>query len=206
MNNYAYILDGKAYINLTNRCHNACSFCIRNTGSGVAGTPLWLDKDPTADEALRAFDGIKADAGSEVVFCGFGEPTENLEALVGVAAALKKRGYTLRLNTNGLGSLVNGRDISAEIAENIDVVSVSLNSCDAEKYAEITRSAYGLDAFPAMLDFARRCAARGVKTVFTVVDVIGSDDIERCKKLSADMGIPLRVREYVPDNYEGKRG
>lgn len=202
-NNYVYMLDGAAYVNLTNACHNACSFCIRNTGDGVAGTPLWLDKTPTADDVLRAFDGIKEQKKNEVVFCGYGEPTENLDALIGVARELKKRGYRTRLNTNGLGSLANGRDIVPELVGLIDVASVSLNSCTAEKYYEITRSAYGLDAFGAMLDFAKKSAASGIDTVFTVVDVIGEDDVAACKALAFSLGIPLRVRTYISDNYNG---
>ncbi len=201
-NNYVYVLDGKAYINLTNKCRNACAFCIRNTGDGVAGTPLWLDKEPTATDVMTAFDALAPCADKEVVFCGYGEPTENLDALKACAAQLKARGYTTRLNTNGLGSLAAGRDISGELTD-IDTVSVSLNAGSAERYYEITNSAYGLDAFPALVEFAQACKARGITTVFTVVDVIGDDQINKCKTLCAKLDIPLRVRKYVGDNYEG---
>ena len=77
MNNYVYLLDGRAYVNLTNKCHNACTFCIRNTGDGVAGTPLWLDKTPTADEVVRAFLDVRDKlVSNEVTFCGYGERPE----------------------------------------------------------------------------------------------------------------------------------
>lgn len=201
-NNYVYVLDGKAYINLTNKCRNACSFCIRNTGDGVAGTPLWLDREPTAQDVMRAFDALPSLADKEIVFCGYGEPTENLDALKACAAEFKARGYTTRLNTNGLGSLATGRDISGELT-NISTVSVSLNAPDAQGYLSITNSAYGLDAFPAVVEFAKNCKARGINTVFTVVDVIGEDEIAKCKALCAALGIPLRVRTFVADNYEG---
>ena len=201
-NNYAYVLDGKAYINLTNKCGNACTFCIRNTGDGVMGPPLWLDDEPTDKaQVLTAFDNLGY-AGREVVFCGYGEPTENLSVLKAVAHELKGRGYTLRLNTNGLGSLVNGRDIAPELCD-MDIVSVSLNNCTAEKYLAVTRSAFGLKAFDGVLEFAISCKAAGLNVIFTVVDVIGEDSIANCKKLCDNMGIPLRVREYVSDNYNG---
>ncbi len=199
MNNYVYILDGKAYVNLTNKCHNACSFCIRNTGNGVAGTPLWLDNEPTAAEVVAAFDKLGY-TGEEIVFCGYGEPTENLSALIGSAREFKRRGYRTRLNTNGLGNLVNGMDITGELGC-IDTVSVSLNNHTAEKYAEITKSAFGLRAFDAVLGFAKACKAAGSNVVFTVVDVIGDDDVKCCKQLCDGMDIPLRVRKYVADNY-----
>lgn len=201
-NNYAYMLDGKAYINLTDRCANACTFCIRNTGSGVKQTPLWLDDEPrAAGPVLQAFDGLGY-SGREVVFCGFGESTENLSVLKAVARELKSRGYTTRLNTNGLGSLVNGRNIAPELSD-IDIVSVSLNNCDSMKYFEVTRSKYGMKAFDGVLEFASACKAAGRDVIFTVVDVIGEENISDCKELCDRMGIPLRVRKYVSDNYNG---
>ena len=202
MNNYAYILDGKAYINLTNKCSNACTFCIRNTGDGVKDTPLWLDEEPISGAAvLAAFDRLKYD-GREVVFCGYGEPTENMRVLKEVAAELKKRGYFLRLNTNGLGNLVNGRNIVPELKD-IDVASVSLNNCSKEKYLAVTNSAFGLKAFDGVLEFAACCKAGNLDVIFTVVDVIGEKDIANCKKLCDNIGISLRVRKYVADNYNG---
>lgn len=202
MNNYVYILDGKAYVNLTNRCHNACEFCIRNTGDGVAGTPLWLDREPTADDVMTAFDKVKPRVRkNEIVFCGYGEPTEALDVLKECAKRFKAAGYELRLNTNGLGSLVAGRDISKELTD-FDTVSVSLNECDAEKYAAVTRSAFGMSAFDGVTDFAKACKAAGINTVFTVVDTIGRADIEASQRIANNLGIPLRVREYVSDNYE----
>lgn len=200
-NNYVYMLDGKAYVNLTNKCANACTFCIRNTGDGVKGTPLWLDKEPTTDEVLTAFDRVAGELSSgEVVFCGFGEPTDALNVLVECANELKKRGYRLRLNTNGLGSADNGKDITKEL-KIFDTVSVSLNQCDAKKYALVTRSMYGDDAFSHVLAFAENCKKNGINTVFTVVDTIGERDVKKCAALASTMGIPLRVRAYVPDNY-----
>ncbi len=202
--NFVYILDGKAYVNLTNRCHNACSFCIRNTGDGVAGTPLWLEREPSADDVMTAFDGVKPRLlkSDEVVFCGYGEPTEALDVLTECAARFKAMGYSTRLNTNGLGSAVHGKNI-APILKNFDTVSVSLNEATAQDYYGVTRSELGIKAFDAVVDFAERCKAEGINTVFTVVDSIGAEHVEACKKLTARLGIPLRVREYISDNYNG---
>ena len=200
MNNYAYMLYGKAYINLTNKCHNACTFCIRNTGDGVKGTRLWLDDEPDDEKAvLAAFDALGYKSG-EVVFCGYGEPTENMKALVPTARELKRRGYSTRLNTNGLGSLVNGRNIAPELTV-FDVISVSLNSCAADKYLSVTQSMFGERAFDGVLDFAKSCKEIGLNVIFSVVDIIGEKDIANCKILCDNMDIPLRVREYVSDNY-----
>lgn len=202
--NYVYMLDGKAYVNLTNKCCNACVFCIRNTGDGVKDTSLWLDREPMdADEVWEQFEKLRYGSG-EVVFCGFGEPTERLELLKACAAKFKSAGYKTRLNTNGLGGLVNGRDIASELAGVIDVASVSLNASDAIKYAQVTRSAYGEAAFDAVAAFALDCKAHGIETVFTVVDTIGDDEIAACKRFCEKLGIPLRIREYIADNYNNQ--
>lgn len=204
MNNYVYILDGTAYVNLTNRCQNACSFCIRNTGDGVAGVDLRLNRDATADDVFCCYEALKnRHTSGEVVFCGFGEPTEALGVLVECAKRFKAMGLKTRLNTNGLGSLSAGRDITPELKDCIDVVSVSLNQSDAISYAEVTRSRYGIKAFDAVTDFARACVKAGMKTILSVVDVIGAESVEKCRAIAAEIGAPLRVREYVGDNYAG---
>lgn len=200
-NNYVYILDGRAYVNLTNRCHNACAFCIRNTGDGVAGSPLWLNKEPSADEVLASFEAVKKELkDNEVVFCGYGEPTERLDVLAECAERIKAQGYKLRLNTNGLGDIVNGKSIAASLKV-FDTVSVSLNESSAEKYAAVTNSAYGLQAFGAVIGFASECKKQGINTVLTVVDTIGGADIDECRAVAESLGLPLRVREYISDNY-----
>lgn len=204
-NNYVYVLDGKAYINLTNKCSNACRFCIRNTGDGVAGTPLWLGKDPTAQEVIAAFENVKHKLKSdEAVFCGYGEPTDALDVLLECARYFKAAGYKTRLNTNGLGSADAGRDITP-LLNDFDAISVSLNAPTAEEYAEITRSRYGLDALGYVVDFAKRLKTSGRNVVFTVVDVIGDEAVAKSRALADALGIPLRVREYISDNYNSSR-
>jgi len=201
--NFVYVLDGKAYVNLTNRCRNACTFCMRNTGDGVAGTPLWLKREPTADEVMNAYGRVKEKLSSrEVVFCGYGEPTEALSVLAECCKRFKALGLETRLNTNGLGSLAAGRNIAPELKD-LDTVSISLNAPDAESYAAVTRSSYGAAAFDAVLEFAAACRAEGINTVFTVVDTIGAEAIEKCRKIAEALKVPLRVRQYVSDNYKG---
>ncbi|PWM71478.1 MAG: radical SAM protein [Bacillota bacterium] len=198
MDTYVYELGENLYINLTNKCSNACTFCVRNGHEGYFGNKLWLKKEPTAEDVLGAIDFSKK--YEQVVFCGFGEPTERADVLVAVAKELKKRGYVIRVNTNGQGNLINGRDITADLAECVDDVNVSLNACDAEKYQKICRSRYGEAAFEELLSFAEKCRDRGIKTNLSIVDVIGEEDVEKCKTLAKARNLPLRVRAYIEDN------
>lgn len=202
MTDVVYVYGGKVYLNITNRCPCNCTFCIRQNGDGVgSAASLWHHGDPTAEQvlaALRAFDFTPYD---EVTFCGYGEPTCALDVLE-VAAAYLREAYPairLRVNTNGLGDLINGRPTAPVLAKWMDVVSVSLNAPTREKYLAVTRPQFGEAAFDAMLAFAKDCKALGAAVVLTVVDVIPPQDIEDARALAASIGIPLRVREYTAE-------
>lgn len=193
-NNYVYAIGNKLYINLTNRCSNNCDFCIRQGREGMSDSPLWLENEPTAEDVVEQLPQNLDDFDSEVVFCGFGEPTYNLDTLDEVASYLHCVDKTTRINTNGQANLIHKRDVSDVVATSCDVINVSLNECNAEKYQRHCKSIFGTKAFDALLEFAQLCRERGAKVVFSVVDSIGEQDIAACQKLADKLGIPLRVR------------
>lgn len=195
MDIYVYKYGNSMYINLTNRCTNACTFCIRNVHPGIGGYDLRLKREPDAQEIIAELE--KEAAIEKAVFCGFGEPTMRLEVLLEVAKYLKGRGVGVRLDTNGQGSAYSAYDITPRLKGLIDTVSISLNAPDALGYQELCRSIYGEAAFGHVLDFARGCIAQGIETVFTVVDVIGPQQIEESKRIAEGIGAKFRVRKYI---------
>ncbi len=200
-NNYVYEFGDSLYLNLTNRCPNRCEFCIRNVKNGVGGSDLRLLKEPTFDELKEDIGLFPLSSYKEVVFCGFGEPTCNLSMMSQVGPWLKHNGCRTRLNTNGLGGLINKRDdVPKLIASYIDCVSISLNASTAELYQEICRSKFGEAAFYAMLDFAKGCVEQGIDTTMSVVDFIGEEEIEACRQLVATTGAKFRVRETIRED------
>ena len=202
-NIYVYEFGDSLYFNLTNRCPNNCEFCLRRFKEGVSGNRLWLTKEPTFEEIERDLSRFTLSKYREAVFCGFGEPTCNLEMLLMVAKYLKEKGCKTRLNTNGLGNLVNeGQDVAKLIAPYIDFVSISLNASTAEGYDRICHSRFGKEAFGAMLQFAKDCAQAGIDTAMSVVDLIGRDEIEACEKVVNSTGAKLRVRATIDENTE----
>ena len=198
MMNVFYHVKDALYVNLTNRCPCACTFCIRNNGDGAYGSDsLWLEREPTKAEISADLDKLNLDSYKEIVFCGYGEPTEALELLIYTASEIRRRSKTkIRINTNGLSDLINKKPTAKLLEGLLDVVSISLNAPTAEEYMMVTRPSFGAEAFDAMLSFASECKDIFPQVMFTVVDVITTEQIERCKKLSEDMGIPLRVRGY----------
>ena len=194
--NFTYEIGDNLYINLTSKCTNACTFCVRNEKADYFGHKLWLSREPSAEEVLAR---IPADIAryKEYVFCGFGEPTLRLETMLEVAAALKARGTVTRLNTNGQANIIWKRDVSGELAGRIDKINVSLNEATAKDYAALCRPAFGEAAFAGLQDFAKNCAARGIETWFSVVDILGEEKLAACRAIAKRCGVPLKVRPYI---------
>ena len=201
---YLYVLDGKLYVNLTNKCSNGCDFCVRNERDSYYGYYLWLKNgDPTVEKVIAVANGLgDLSRYQEVVFCGFGEPTYKTAEMLQLCDFFHERGLTTRLNTNGQGNLINKRDITPELKDKIDLVNVSLNASCAEKYQPICRSQFGETAFASIVEFAKLCRKNGVKCRFSIVDCIGEEEVEACKRLAESVKIPLYIRSYITDSGE----
>lgn len=195
----SYEVGNNLYLNLTNQCPCACTFCIRNHADGAYGSdPLWLDHEPSMEEIFDDLNKRDMTKYSEVVFCGYGEPTCRLEAVIAAANELRSRPYcpVLRINTNGLGDLVNGRPIAEELCSVIDIISVSLNAGTKDEYMKVTRPKFE-NAWEAMQKFTADCVKTGnSEVVMSVVDVIPSEQIEASRILAESLGAKLRVRKY----------
>lgn len=196
--NFVYYVGKNIYINLTNRCPCACTFCIRQNGDGAYGSgSLWLAREPSADEVLSAIAEKDLSEVSEFVFCGYGEPMERAEDVSYIGKELKRLyGKSVRLNTNGLSDLINGKETAYLLEGAVDVVSVSLNSGDEESYLKVTRPKFGKGSFEAMQKFAVECKKYVPQVMFTVVDVIPEREIELSREISERLGITLRIRKY----------
>ncbi len=195
MDTYVYTIKDAIYINLTNRCTNDCTFCLRNQHRGVGGYDLMLTKEPSAQDVIDAFQ--KYDDVSRVVFCGLGEPTTRIEVLLEVAKYLKTRGAHIRLNTNGQGSAYAGYDIAPKLSGLVDEVSISLNASTPAGYDALCHSIYGEEAYEHLRNFAKSCRTHGIAVVMSVVDVIGADEVDRCRRIAEDAGASFRVRTYI---------
>lgn len=195
MDTHIYKIDKNLYINLTNRCTNRCTFCVRDRSAEYEGYSLWLKEgEPTAEQVIAE---IGDPCGyEEIVFCGYGEPTYRLDAILKICDFVHSRGGKTRLNTNGHGNIINKRNIAPELLGKIDGVNISLNAPDKASYDGVCRpNAEG--AFEGMIDFAKSCKNAGVNCWFSVVDCIGEEAIARCREIAKEVGIPLRVRKFI---------
>ncbi len=190
----AYALGKKLYLNITNRCTNKCSFCIRNQGPGVGGYNLWLDEEPTNKEVIEAI-GDPSEY-EEVVFCGYGEPLLRIHTVLEVAKYVKGFNVPVRIDTNGQANLAHEENIVPELKGLVDTISISLNAENSVKYDQICESEFGEEAFGALLEFTRECKKYIPNVILSVVE-IPEIDIEKCKAIAEELGVQLRVRAYI---------
>lgn len=200
-----YEVGDNLYLNITNHCPCACTFCIRTMSDGAYGSdPLWLAHEPSMDEIRAALEQRNLASYREIVFCGFGEPTERLDVLRETAAYAKAHGAKqIRLNTNGLADLIHGRPTAAQLQGFVDTVSISLNAGTKETYLEVTRPKFGPQSFEAMQQYALSCKSFVPHVMLTVVDVLDPSELEAAKQLAEQLGIRLRVRKF--DNASTRR-
>jgi len=206
---YRYGTKNHLYLNATNRCSNRCTFCLRYQAVEFSGAELWGDQEPDftmlKDAVLRHGN---LEEFEEFIWCGYGEPTFQLDLIVEAAAWLRSRGASVRLNTNGHVCLLHGRDVMPELGGAVDDVSVSLNAPNAARYLELCRpdpnafhdpgkiSANPEITWEAMLDFLRRAPEHFRSVQASVVGVsLSSAEIEQSRELAISMGIEkFRIR------------
>lgn len=190
----AYRIRNSLYLNITNRCTNACTFCAKRTDFHVKGHLLKLPAEPGVEEVMAEV----GDPGpyDEIVFCGFGEPLLRLTEVREIASRLKHLGTRIRINTDGLANLVHGRNILPELAGLVDALSVSLNAPDAATYARICPNRYGEASFPAVLAFLRD-APRYVPSVTATAVALPGLDLDAVRRLAESIeGVTFRLRAY----------
>ena len=194
-----YEVGESLYVNLTNHCPCACTFCLRQTRDHMENSgSLWLAHTPDLSEVLAEFAKFDMTRYREIVFCGFGEPMEALSVLLEVAKYCKAHySQPIRINTNGLADLITGRNAALELDGKVDAVSVSLNASTAEGYEAICHSQYGLQAFPAILKFTSTAVFNVPHVRMTVVSTMPKEEIDACKRVCEKIGADFFVREYI---------
>ena len=203
METITYEYEGGLYVNLTNRCDCACVFCLRHNGhkGSIYADDLWLDHEPTREEALADFLRRDLTSYREIVFCGFGEPMYRWDDIAWLIDALKARCPRLppvRINTNGHANLIQGRDVIPDLKGRIDTLSISLNANTAAEYVALCHPVQGEAAYQAMLDFAKEAKDYVPHVVFTVVDKgTAPEEIEESRRIADSLGVKLRVRSYI---------
>ena len=195
-----YIFEDTPYLNITNKCPCACTFCIRQNGKSLGSAEnLWLNKDPDFSQIKATLDAFDFTDVKEIVFCGYGEPTCAYDNLIKACKYIKKKhkGVKIRINTNGLSDLINKKPTAKAICENADIISVSLNAPDAQTYNSLCNPKFGDESFDAVINFIKDCKKYCDDVRVSAVNVLNDEEINKCKKLADELGVKLRIREKV---------
>lgn len=193
-----YEYGGGLYANLTNKCPCRCEFCIRDmVGALGDADSLWLRREPTLDEIKELLREWDLNQFYELVFCGYGEPTERLSDLLETARLAKELcpGIKIRINTNGLSDLINKRDTTEYLRGIIDAVSVSLNAKGPEEYLALCHPRFGIQAFDAIIDYTRRVKEVVPDVTMSIVGgTIPRQDEGPCRNIAESLGVKFRIR------------
>ena len=207
-----YLLDGKIYINLTNRCTNDCIFCLRKDKDDVVGQTLWLDdENSTADDVIKQFELKRNELLTthnlpfkEVIFCGYGEPMLKFDVMKQVAKYIKDKypETKIRVNTNGHANYVYKKNVVPECKGLIDEFSVSLNGSTKEEYDELSQPKFD-EAYEEMKKFIKACSDEEISVVASVVEGYKGRhlDLEKCEEIAKSLGAKFRVREWIKNGY-----
>ena len=193
MLSYTYKIGDSLYINVTNRCNADCVFCDRKGEAVIKGYNLKMSKSEEPEPEVYINEIGDPANYKEIVFCGYGEPTIRWNVVKEVAEYVKSKGGKTRMNTDGHGNFINKRDITPELKDVIDTVSISLNSVNPEQYANLMRVDKELHA--EMLDFAKK--AKNFSHVVMSIVGLSSVDTEKAKEyVTEQIGVDFREREY----------
>lgn len=193
-----YEYGGGLYANLTNKCPCRCEFCIRDMVGALGGADsLWLRREPTLEEIKELLGEWDLNEFDELVFCGYGEPTERLEDLLATARYAKSLSPALRvrINTNGLSDLINKRDTTEDLRGIVDAVSISLNAKGPEEYLALCHPRFGIDSFDAIIDYTRRVKEVVPDVTMSIVGgTIPRQDERPCREIAESLGVKFRIR------------
>ncbi len=192
-----YDYFGGLYINLTNRCPCRCEFCIKNFTSGLGtADSLMLDEEPTVEEVKEELARWNVPSYDEVIFCGYGEPTERLPELLELARYIRDTyGLPIRINTIGLADLIWEKETAPMLEGLIDAVSVSLNEADAESFERLCHPRFGRRSYDALLKYIEDVKKYVPDVCVSVVSgSITPASLEKCRQKAEALGVGFKIR------------
>ncbi|GGI91994.1 TatD family nuclease-associated radical SAM protein [Shewanella gelidii] len=176
-----YDIRNSRYLNITGRCTLRCDFCPKHNGSKqVHEYQLDLEHQPKASEIIPLLGDVSQ--FDEYVFCGYGEPTLNLDTLLAVATEIQSRGGKVRVNTDGLGNLFHRRNILPELAECVDSLSVSINADTEAVYIQHCKPKLK-NAYQAVNEFIQLAPQYFDDVQVSALDGLAGVNIEACRKI-----------------------
>ena len=173
----AGVLPGRVWVYSNYHCNLACSYCLTESGPGVAR------RDLSAEQILDT-----ARQAAELGFTAFGLTGGEPFLVPHMAQTLAQLGRILP--TVGLtnGTLFTGRRLAAvEVLAGTDVaLQISLDSADPD----VNDEARGPDNFAKVVTAIPALVERGINVRIATTGDIGEDDLARLCELHRGLGVP----------------
>ncbi|MBQ8934404.1 MAG: GTP 3',8-cyclase MoaA [Eubacterium sp.] len=175
-------------ISITDRCNLRCRYCMPD---GIDLIPI---KDILTYEEILETAEAAASLGIRTIKITGGEPLVR-RGCPGLIRALKQISGidTVTLTTNG----VYLKDYLGELLDaGLDAVNVSLDTCDPQKFHEIT----GFDRLPAVMEGISAAIEAGIRTKINTVLIRGfnEDGWKELTLLAKDRPLDVRFIEMMP--------
>lgn len=200
-------------INLTNKCTNACVFCIRDKHLGwdieQDNDNLVLQYEPSIDEIVSEAEKSIEESkklGVDVKlikYCGFGDPLLKPDIIIEATKKIKMNypDIQFQIDTNGWTYFLHKDSTILQSLYNsgINKISISLNASNSEDYQKINRpnNIYAKsDAFAQTLRFIELVAMQGFQVRITAVEIPGID-LSGLKKIAEDVAAEYYPRKYI---------
>lgn len=178
-------------VSVTDRCNFRCFYCLPD------GEPPMARKDTILTfEEIAYLSDIFVSLGIEKIRLTGGEPLirKDLVKLVRELSKLKPALHDLALTTNGFDL---PRHAGAFKDAGLDRVTISLDSLDREKFAEIT-AVDALDKVIAAIDSAKQYGFEPIKINAVIVRGRNDDEIVDFARFARERDLKIRFIEYMP--------
>jgi TatD family-associated radical SAM protein len=219
-----YAMPGQChrlFISVLHACPNACYFCVDFKGDTFYGFNLKHGPMPTSDEIVAAVESYpNLPSLKQLYYCGIGEPLLRYDVVVESAKRIRclfTPDTILAVNTSGTFYL---RDPRVDFARSFDLIQVSLNAENEEKYNQICRPKMP-GAYRGLLKFLHHLRAfldetsLPCRVELSVVDPSDVDslparervgamppkpDFDACRKIAESFGWPLKIKSLMKDD------
>lgn len=189
-----YQIGHALYLNITNRCTNTCSFCVRFQRDSLRGYHLRLEHEPSAPEVINAIGNPSL--YREIVFCGYGEPLLRLQEVITIGTFVRENGVAVRINTNGHGNLIHGRNIVPELAAFVSTMSISLNAESEESYMRLCQPTFGAQTYEKVKEFILECKKYIPQVIVTAV-AVPTIDVQKVRFVAEqELRVSFKLRHY----------
>jgi|GEM_PF-14697 len=149
----------------------------------------------TVHAGMESLLDSMGDGVEELILCGLSDPLDDPAYALALCEAAHRRGWWVRINTDGRANQTAGRDISDELAAVVNEIVVKFYGTSAVQHDRMAPVRRGEQGFEILRDFVR-CTAR--TRMETVCEFIAAPKFnpQACRTMARELGAQYDIRMY----------